>query len=75
MPDLRLAARRLVHLLLAATLVAIIALVLVWGWHLLTPEGWHWLNGEQLGDIEAVGICLLAAGGAGFYALTHGMRA
>ncbi|MDO5058090.1 MAG: hypothetical protein Q4E06_12315 [Lautropia sp.] len=39
---------------------SLVALVLVWAWHLLTPERWHWLSADGRGDIEAEGLGLMA---------------
>ncbi|MDO4683655.1 MAG: hypothetical protein Q4B17_12840, partial [Lautropia sp.] len=63
MPDTPRPARWAACLPLLACLVgaSLLALVLVWAWHLLTPERWHWLGADERGDIEVAGLGLMAA--------------
>jgi len=38
--------------LIAVVFFIIIAAVLTLGWHLLAPDGWHWLSGSSLQDVK-----------------------
>ncbi len=60
MPDSSLPAHWAARLSLLACLTGITILASIRFWHLLTPESWHWLSAEGIGDIETAGLGLMA---------------